>query len=451
MSMSRAMKECGLAAVIASCGGLTFAAPTFTEHLIDPAIFVSTGVVATDIDADGDADILVTAMNTPGVAWYESSGGSAPAFTKRIISVNAPGLRALKPADLDGDGDLDIIVSCRVPERLAWLEQVRAGEGAPGSITFVEREMWGGANGTRRLDVIDFDGDGDLDVVAADQYGLGKVVWIENVAGVGGEPPTFVAHVIPCSRTADLSAAAGDLDGDGDTDVVVTSNAVFGNGWVGWLENVGPSQPGEPPMFVEHTLAVALFGEHSAQVTDFDGDGDNDVLSASFGGDTVSWFENVGGLGAASFERRVVAFPVRGASEALSVDVDGDGDLDAISAMYHDGQMRWHERTPSGWISHLLRGNVFNAEHVSAADLDGDGDIDPVGALFSIVTWYRNDGSCPGDANGDRVVNFADLNIVLSSFGMTGTPGSVPGDLNGDGAVNFADLNLVLSFFGVSC
>ena len=451
MSMRRARIGCGLALVIASCGGMAWAAPTFTEHLIDPAIFVSTGVVATDIDGDGDADILVSAMNTPGVAWYESSGGAAPTFTKRIIGVNAPGLRALKPADLDGDGDLDIIVSARVPERLAWLEQVRAGEGAPGSITFVEREMWSGANGPRRLDVIDFDADGDLDVIAADQYGLGKVVWIENVAGAGGAPPTFLVHVIPCSRTSDLSAAAGDLDGDGDTDVVVTSNAVFGDGWVGWLENVGAPQPGAAPMFVEHTLAVAPFGEHSAQIIDFDHDGDNDVLCASFGGDTVSWFENVGAPGAASFARRVVASQVRGASEALSVDVDGDGDLDAISAMYHDGHMRWHERTPGGWISHLLRDAVFNAEHVSAADLDGDGDIDPVGALFSIVTWYRNDGACPGDANGDRVVNFADLNVVLSSFGMMGTPGSVPGDLNGDGSVNFADLNEVLSFFGVSC
>ncbi len=436
---------------VAVCGGLSTAAPTFTEHLVDPAVFVSTGVVATDIDGDGDADILVTAMNTPGVAWYESNGGSTPTFTKRVIAVNAPGLRALRPADLDGDGDLDIIVSCRVPERLAWLEQAPSADGAPGSIVFIERDLWSDANGSRRIDVIDFDGDGDLDVIAADQYGLGRVAWVENVAGADGAPPTFVAHVIPCSRTTDLSAAAGDLDGDGDIDVVVTSNAVFGTGWVGWLENVGSAQPGAAPSFVERTLAAALGGEHSALVTDFDEDGDNDVLCASFNGDTVSWFENVGDVGAASFVQRVVAFPVRGASEAVSVDVDGDGDLDAISAMYHDGEMRWHERTAGGWVSHLLRGGVINAEHVSAADMDGDGDIDPVGALFSIVTWYQNDGVCPGDANGDRVVNFADLNIVLSSFGTTGAPGSVPGDLNGDGSVNFADLNLVLSAFGGPC
>lgn len=57
--------------------------------------------------------------------------------------------------------------------------------------------------------------------------------------------------------------------------------------------------------------------------------------------------------------------------------------------------------------------------------------------------------ACPGDANGDGAVNFADLNAVLSAFGQTGA--GLVGDLNGDGIVNFADLNLVLSNFGVAC
>ncbi len=56
---------------------------------------------------------------------------------------------------------------------------------------------------------------------------------------------------------------------------------------------------------------------------------------------------------------------------------------------------------------------------------------------------------CPGDANGDRIVNFADLNIVLGEFGLTGA--GLAGDVNGDGVVNFADLNLVLSNFGTAC
>ncbi len=56
---------------------------------------------------------------------------------------------------------------------------------------------------------------------------------------------------------------------------------------------------------------------------------------------------------------------------------------------------------------------------------------------------------CPGDANGDNQVNFADLNFVLTNFGQTGP--FVAGDVNRDGVVNFLDLNIVLSFFGTVC
>ncbi len=60
---------------------------------------------------------------------------------------------------------------------------------------------------------------------------------------------------------------------------------------------------------------------------------------------------------------------------------------------------------------------------------------------------------CPGDTNGDGVVDFIDLNNVLSSFGIAqGQPGYIPGaDVNNDMVVDFLDLNIVLSFFGVSC
>lgn len=54
--------------------------------------------------------------------------------------------------------------------------------------------------------------------------------------------------------------------------------------------------------------------------------------------------------------------------------------------------------------------------------------------------------ACYGDVNGDGVVNFADLNIVLSQFGQSGA--GLQGDVNGDGTVNFADLNIILSNYG---
>ena len=58
---------------------------------------------------------------------------------------------------------------------------------------------------------------------------------------------------------------------------------------------------------------------------------------------------------------------------------------------------------------------------------------------------------CPGDLNGDGVVDFDDLAEVLSNYGVTGTPGAQPGDTNNDGVVDFDDLAIVLSAFGTAC
>ncbi len=68
---------------------------------------------------------------------------------------------------------------------------------------------------------------------------------------------------------------------------------------------------------------------------------------------------------------------------------------------------------------------------------------------YRIGLTRLGDAPCPGDANGDGAVNFADLNIVLSQFGQSGA--GLAGDVTGDGAVTFADLNLVLSQFGQVC
>ena len=107
-----------------------------------------------------------------------------------------------------------------------------------------------------------------------------------------------------------------------------------------------------------------------------------------------------------------------------------------------------------GWIN-------FNTQPALGAQ---GARYDPTARRFRGYAWGENIGwinlddanafvatLCPGDTNGDGVVNFSDLNTVLTNFGMSGSPGSVPGDLNFDGVVNFADLNEVLSNFGNAC
>jgi len=66
---------------------------------------------------------------------------------------------------------------------------------------------------------------------------------------------------------------------------------------------------------------------------------------------------------------------------------------------------------------------------------------------YYIASWKDMDG----DADGNNVVNFGDLNLTLSNYGAAGAPDTVQGDVDNDGTVGFGDLNAVLSVFGRVC
>lgn len=120
-------------------------------------------------------------------------------------------------------------------------------------------------------------------------------------------------------------------------------------------------------------------------------------------------------------------------------------------------------------IDWTVNGNVIASSHpvvgqqdgvpVVATDLSavffwgGDDDTasaDPLSTLFVDNISVTTGGIvCPGDTDGNNVINFLDLNAVLSTFGQSGM--GLPGDVDGNGVVNFLDLNTVLSNFGVTC
>ena len=89
-------------------------------------------------------------------------------------------------------------------------------------------------------------------------------------------------------------------------------------------------------------------------------------------------------------------------------------------------------------------GQLFDV--VIFADLDSDGTREPVA---SIAFQTFDPTGCVGDATGDGLVDFADLNLLLSCFGNKGE--NMPADLNADGVVDFGDLNIMLTNFGTAC
>ncbi len=312
--------------------------PTFTERVISTAANGAVSVFATDLDGDGDTDVLSASYRDDKIAWYENDGGSPPTFTERVISTAASAAFSVFATDLDGDGDADVLSASWNDDKIAWYE---SDGGSPP--IFTERVISTTADNPHSVFATDLDGDGDIDVLSA-SFNDDKIVWYESD---GGSPPTFTERVISTSADGAVSVFATDLDGDGDIDVLSASHL---DDKIAWYENDGAL----PPTFTERAISTAALDATSVFARDVDGDGDTDVLSASgdFLQDNIAWYESDGGL-PPTFTRRVISTAVTRPASVFATDVDGDGDTDVLSASRWGDKIAWYENTTPEALVHL--------------------------------------------------------------------------------------------------
>ncbi len=162
----------------------------FTEHVISTVADGANSVFATDLDGDGDTDVLSASWADDKIAWYESDGGSPLSFTERVISTSADYAVSVFATDVDGDGDIDVLSASRLDDKIAWYENDPRAPGLPP--TFTDRVISTTADGAQSVFAADLDGDGDTDVLSASVLD-DKIAWYESD---GGSPPTFTERVI---------------------------------------------------------------------------------------------------------------------------------------------------------------------------------------------------------------------------------------------------------------
>ena len=352
---------------------IAIAQPSFTEHTIDGSYDGAYSVYATDIDGDGDMDILGASDWDNEITWWENNGTQS--FTKHTIDGAYSWATDVYAADMDGDGDIDVLGAAFLAHDITWWEN-------DGSQSFTKHTIDGNFNGARSVYATDMDGDGDIDVLGA-AYHDDDITWWENDGS-----QNFTKHTIAGNFDGSISVYATDMDGDGDIDVLGAANDAND---IAWWENDGAQG------FTKYTIDGSFNSAISVYATDMDGDGDIDILGAAYTANDIVWWENNGvdSIGDKKFtNKHTIIGNYTWVTDVYAEDMDGDGDIDVLGTSRWDNNITWWENDGSqSFTKHTIDGNYNGAKSVYAEDMDGDGDIDVLGAAYSAdeITWWEND------------------------------------------------------------
>lgn len=356
----------------------------FEMSVVDGDFVGAVHASAADMDGDGDIDTLGAAMTDSDISWWENLKSDGRTWEKNTVDAEYRGARNAIAADVDGDGDLDILGCRHGTDCVVWWENAdgKAKRWQRHVIDRSQRDVY-------NIAVADMDRDGDVDVVSPVWQPGGFIVWWENSGN--GREDSWVEHRVT-DRFANARAVdVGDIDGDGQLDIVAASDK---GECIAWWKGGGDSEP-----WIRRVVNNRFFAETTdVHLADVDRDGDLDVLGTSWQGQEVAWWENTRGNGKI-WTKHVVARTVGGACTVHTADLDGDTDIDVIAAANNDDTITYWENLDGRggtWKEVVLEDFFDFAFSVDTADVNGDGYIDILGSAHQgqqIAWWLNNRAS----------------------------------------------------------
>lgn len=333
--------------------------------------------------------------------------------TETLIKPNQHSYRVLA-ADLDLDGYQDLLFSAAPTTYLIGACYNQSSGSSWNSFT-----LFSGDQKIEWFGISDIDGDGDLDVTGTQ---WGNIIWLENPAIAQGD---WNVHAVPYTLSSNIGLPA-DMDNDGDYDLVGRTNMYT----LRWYENLDGTGDLWEEKLISTVDEICLYS-----MSDINGDGLCDVVATRNLPGEVIWLEHPA-PGSDDWIYHEITTSFSRPFEVVSVDIDGDDDIDIAVSSYPSSFLAIFENSDglgTEWSQRFVSTDVTQINQLSAVDYDLDGDPDLLAGTFGYGarlfenmdgtgnTWFAYSfqscsnyprGACSEDFNGDGELDFA--------FGGTG-------------------------------
>jgi hypothetical protein len=348
-----------------------------------------------DVDNDGSIDIVsrYSSQYNDKFLWLKNIDGSFENISPQYVSTGYRSVRIL-PANINNDEFVDFFVRSSLDDVTLWCANYY-GSIFPFSVFDSNDETT-----TFSFSTNDLNGDGFDDLVMGRTL-ENEIVWYQNSNGVtfSSENLLYNTNTVPISNSS-TNVHTSDIDGDGDYDILASIGLQFNESKIVWFENIDGLGNFSEEQFVYYNTGGSSVG--TLYTADLDLDGDLDVVTYWRFEDKIVWYENSDGNGNFNTER-IVATNVDDVVDLSIGDLDGDGDMDVVSISDDDGVVAWYNNQDGlGNFSsqQIIASNQVLGRSVVIHDIDNDGNTDVVSSHAEKIVFHKNIGIATNEISG---------------------------------------------------